>query len=128
MVEGSLWQMVFLLFVGLISASALVLPGISISHFLLVLGMYERLMEAFRTFDLWFLVPIGAGLVLGIIGITRFLEYLLNRYPRISYLVILGFVLGSVAGILPGIPNGFTLCVSIFMALAGFFIIYTLAR
>lgn len=119
---------IWLLFIGVISASALVLPGISVSHFLLVIGIYDQLMEAMREVKISYLLPLGIGLVIGIFLITRFLEYLLNRYPRESYLIILGFIFGSVVGILPGIPVGMELIVSILMMIIGFVAIFSLSR
>ena len=73
-----------------------------------------------------FLGIFGAGIIVGICLITKGLEYLLNQYPKESYLIILGFILGSVVEILPGISNGGTLVVCVLTAVAGFAAIYCL--
>lgn len=117
---------IFLLLIGGISAVALILPGISISHFLLVLGVYNQLINALQKMDVIFLGIFGAGIIVGICLITKGLEYLLNQYPKESYLIILGFILGSVVEILPGISNGGTLVVCVLTAVAGFAAIYCL--
>lgn len=117
-----------LLITGVISATALVLPGISISHFLLILGLYDGLLQAVRNFDFGFLLPMGAGLLLGIVLFSRFLEYAMIRYPKPTYLIILGFILGSAAEIFPGIPSGFYIFLCAGMTAAGFFSVYWISR
>ena len=98
-----------LLIAGFITAAALVLPGISVSYLLLLLGLYDRTMSAISTLHLPFLLPLGIGLVLGIVLITRALERAMAAHPHPSYFIILGFLLGSVAEIFPGVPQGLAL-------------------
>lgn len=119
-----------LLIVGAIAAVALILPGISISHLFLILGMYEQILGAIKNFQFATLLPLAAGVGIGIILFSKLLENMMKRYPQPTYLVILGFVLGSIAGIFPGLPAGnnggvqIILCVGLF--LLGFFAIYML--
>lgn len=119
---------IFLIFAGIIASVALVLPGISVSYFLLVLGLYHELMRAISEMDLNFLMPIGGGIVLGVLLTTRGLEHLLHKYPQTTYLVILGFVAGSVLEILPKLPQGREWFLCIATLLIGFFFITMLAR
>lgn len=95
-----------LVFAGFISAVALVLPGISVSYLFLLMGIYDSVMRAISSFDLPFLAPLGIGLILGIVLTTKLLEHAMTRYPRPAYLIILGFVLGSIVELFPGIPAG----------------------
>lgn len=124
--RNEIGYVIFLVVIGIVAASALILPGISISHFLLVIGLYEQLMESFAKMDISFFAPLGVGILTGVFLITKGLEYLLNQYPKESYLIILGFILGSVVEILPGISNGGTLVVCVLTAVAGFAAIYCL--
>lgn len=118
----------FLMVAGIVCAAALILPGISLSHFLLILGLYEGLLDSLKTFNLSFLVPLGLGLAFGIILLTRALEFLMEHYPKQSYLTILGFLLGSAAQIFPGIPRGISLIICPLLALSGFFAASWLAK
>lgn len=113
-----------LILAGVISAAALVLPGISFSHFLLILGLYEQLLNAVKTLDAGFLVPLAAGVLLGIILFSKMLEHVMEKYPKATYLLILGFIIGSAAAIFPGIPMGLELLACIITAAAGFFAVY----
>ncbi|MCU6761536.1 Domain of uncharacterised function (DUF368) [uncultured Roseburia sp.] len=113
---------------GIIVAVALVLPGISVSYMLVLMGLYEPTMEAVGNLDVIALLPLIIGCLLGILLTTKLLEFCMNRYPFAAYLIILGFVIGSAAQVFPGIPVGKTLVVCIFTFLAGFFVIYYLSR
>ena len=113
---------------GVISAAALVLPGISISYLLLLMGIYDEMMRAVSEFYLPFLLPLAAGLVLGILLITKGLEYAMTRHPHPTYFIILGFILGSIAELFPGIPSGGELVLCILTLAAGFFAVLLLSR
>lgn len=105
---------------GFIAAVALVLPGISVSYLLLVMGLYDETMRAIGDFYMPFLLPLGIGLLLGIILTTKILEKAMERYTQPTYMIILGFVLGSVVELFPGIPQGGELLLSICTLFAGF--------
>lgn len=90
---------------GFISGVALVLPGISVSHMLLVLGIYDELMSALSRLDIIPVLPFALGIIIGIIASARLIEYVLLRYRTVSYHIILGFVMGSVFELLLGAIN-----------------------
>lgn len=117
-----------LLVAGILAAVALVLPGISVSFMLLVMGIYETVVEAIGSFRLSILIPLGVGVLLGIILTTKFLEMAMNRYPQPTYLMILGFIVGSVGEIFPGIPTGIEWITCSLMLAAGFGIIRLISQ
>ena len=120
--DGASW--ILLLNAGIVSAAALILPGISFSHFLLVLGLYDQLLNAVKMLELTFLLPLGTGVLLGIILLSKILENVMQKYPKQTYLMILGFIIGSVAEIIPGIPKGAETIGCVATATAGFFATY----
>lgn len=105
---------------GILAAVALVLPGISVTYMLLMLGVYEPVVQAIGRLELSILIPLGIGGILGILLTTKLLDMAMKRCPRASYLGILGFVLGSLMQVFPGLPVGreWILCVG--MAVAGY--------
>ena len=109
-------------------AVALVLPGISVSYTLLILGIYDRVLVAVKTFDFAYILPISAGCIFGIFAVTKLLDYLMNRYTRAVYMIIGGFVLSSVPQIFPGLPVGFGIAIGLLLFIAGFFCIFMLSR
>lgn len=91
---------------GVIAAVALVLPGISVSYLLLMMGLYAMVIEAILSFELTVLLPLGIGGLLGIAAVTKLLDRAMRQYSRASYLCIAGFVVASVLKVFPGIPAG----------------------
>ena len=112
---------------GFVAAVALVLPGISVSYLLLMMGLYDTTMQAISQLQFSFLIPLGIGLILGVLLTTKVLEKAMTRYPQATYLIILGFVFGSIAEIFPGIPQWPEILLCIVTLAAGFFIIQLLA-
>jgi putative membrane protein len=115
---GGFGTMAMLFVSGIIIAIALVLPGISTSHMLLVLGMYETTLCAIKAANFLYLVPLALGGLVGVALITSLVERALTRYPRVTYFVIIGFVVGSIIDVFPGYPTGLgiPLCVLTFTA------------
>ena len=104
--EGITLPNVFLWIVtGLVISIALILPGISTSHMLIILGITSIL-----SLPLPALLIIGVSLLVGIFAITKPLEWAMNRFTRPTYCVIIGFVVGSLWDIfadyiIPGFAN-----------------------
>ena len=99
-----------LLITGIVIALALVLPGISTSHMLLVLGMYDAMLAAITEFDIVYIGILGIATLIGVFLITKPIEWILNTYPHQTYCMIIGFVAGSTTEIfqdkiLPAIPE-----------------------
>jgi putative membrane protein len=102
---------IMLLVTGIVIALALVLPGISTSHMLLVLGMYDAMLLAITKFDIVYIGVLGISTLIGIFLITKPIEWTMNRFPHQTYCMIIGFVLGSTSEIfrdkiLPAVPVG----------------------
>ena len=105
---------------GCILAIALILPGISVSQMLLMLGLYEPVMTAVGQLHLLSFLPLGLGAVLCTLLTTRLLGSALERRPQPVYLLILGFILGSLGELYPGLPGGWDLLFSALAAAAGY--------
>lgn len=120
---GGVGGLLLLIGAGFISAIALVLPGISVSYMLLLLGMYDITMQSISNLYVPFLLPLAIGGILGIVSTTKLLEHFMSRYPQVTYLIILGFVVGSVFEIIPGIPSGKQLLICLGTLLVGILLI-----
>ena len=108
---------------GIIAAIALVLPGISVSYMLLIMGLYDKTMSAIAELDIIFLLPMAVGLILGIVLITKLLENAMERYPQPTYLIILGFIIGSITQVFPGLPQSYEWIICAVLAIAGYYLI-----
>lgn len=104
--RGRLGQTLYLFGAGILAAAALILPGISISYLLLLLGLYDHLIDAVVRLEFGIIIPMGVGGLLGVLLFTKLLEQALERYPMGTYFWILGFMAGSLPEIYPGLPPG----------------------
>ncbi len=100
---------------GVVGSTTMVLPGISGSYMLLVLDQYDRvvgvvadLKMAAKNRDmvrlksaLWIAVPVGLGVLVGIVALSNALKFLLHRFERPTIGLLLGILLGSVLGLWP---------------------------
>ena len=92
----------FLFFIfGAISISAMILPGVSGSFILLLLGGYFEVLKAITNRDLPLLAVFAIGCLIGLLGFTRLLNYLLAKWHDITMGVLLGLVFGSLWVIWP---------------------------
>lgn len=94
-------SMLFLFLCGAIAICTMILPGISGSFILLILGKYDFVMQAISSLDIPVLVVFGLGCVVGLLAFAKFLHWLLGRWERQTMLVLLGFVLGSLVKVWP---------------------------
>ncbi len=124
--------------IGMISAATMVVPGISGSFVLMLLGYYEPIVNTIKdltnfsllTHNLLILIPFGLGILVGIILVAKLIEYLFNRYPIKTYYGVLGFVLASIVAIIKPIlgitPSIIEVVISIVLVIVGGFIAYKL--
>jgi len=107
---------IFLLLAGIAGASAMILPGVSGGYLLLVLGVYVPILagvDAFKNalkaqdtaaiFDVGtgVVLPVGLGVLIGVVGVSNLLRWLLKHYEKATLGVLLGLLVGAVVGLWP---------------------------
>ena len=125
---GSGSSFFILIMAGIAGASAMILPGISGGYLLLLLGQYETILGAVDRVKIGLLgdsatgisadlsvaigaldvvVPVGIGVVLGVVGVSNSLRWLLKNHEKPTLGALLGLLLGAVVGLWPfqhGVP------------------------
>ncbi|MEK9499497.1 DUF368 domain-containing protein [Gaopeijia maritima] len=94
---------------GALAASSMILPGVSGSYVLLILGLYDVVIGSLRPAalradllgSLGIIIPVGIGAVLGIGLLSNGLRWFLARWERLSHALLLGLLVGSVLGLWP---------------------------
>lgn len=94
----SLW---FVFICGAIAICAMILPGISGSFILLILGKYDFMMNAIASMDWLVLIIFALGAATGILAFAKFLNWLLSKYHRATLLTLAGFIIGSLVKVWP---------------------------
>jgi putative membrane protein len=91
----------FIFISGAIAICAMILPGISGSFILVLLGKYAYLLEAVNRRDFFPLILAAAGAGIGLITFVRCLNWLLKRYRDLTLAVLTGFMLGALRKVWP---------------------------
>ena len=91
----------FIFLCGAIAICAMILPGISGSFILVLLGKYFYIMEAVKTLDIVILAIFGIGAFIGITSFSRVLSYALKNFRNVTLSVLTGFMLGSLNKVWP---------------------------
>ncbi|MGY6555827.1 MAG: DUF368 domain-containing protein [Wenzhouxiangella sp.] len=100
--DGQTPQALWMLFLaGAIAVGAMVLPGISGSFLLLIMGQYEVMVRAVVERDVLMILAFGAGAVIGILGIARVLSKLFRRFHDATIALLTGFMAGSLNALWP---------------------------
>ncbi|HMO04330.1 MAG TPA: DUF368 domain-containing protein [Kiritimatiellia bacterium] len=86
---------------GAVAIMAMILPGISGSFILLILGQYHFVMKAVKSLDVVTLLPFAFGCAVGLLGFARILSWLLDRFHQVMISFLVGFMVGSLWKIWP---------------------------
>lgn len=120
---------------GVCASSAMLLPGISGSFMLLVFGAYGTIMYAISEFLSFnfnavpILLTVGLGIIAGFLLSSKAIQYFLNYHTSLTYALIIGFVVGSLYAVFPGLPTSIFMClISVLTLIIGFFISYKLGH
>jgi putative membrane protein len=79
----------------------MILPGISGSFILLLMGMYLPVMSALKSFDIPVIVIFAAGCLFGLMAFSRLLSWMFQRHHDLTVATLTGFLLGSLTIIWP---------------------------
>lgn len=136
-------NLLFIFLCGAIAICAMILPGISGSFILVLLGKYFYIMDAVKGLKFEVLLVFAAGALIGITSFSRVLSFALARFRNSTLALLTGFMLGSLNKVWPWkekiamadgfelekniLPNAF-LAEAIVLAIIGFFLVYFLEK
>ena len=112
--ETNVTGMILLFFVGIVASATMVIPGVSGSMMLLLLGYYNPVLDTIKAFfmavldfdlvtlleTVLILAPFGIGVLVGMVVIAKVIEIVFERFPSYAYWAIIGLLLGSPIAIL----------------------------
>ena len=98
---GSNSSSYFLFFAGALAICAMILPGISGSFILVILGAYKTLSDALHDVDIKKIVIFMLGAVVGLLSFSRLLKWLFKHHENTTLAVLTGFIIGSLNKVWP---------------------------
>lgn len=119
----------FLFFAGILASAAMILPGISGSFILLVLGAYSTIIHAVSEMNLNILIVVAAGIGIGLLTMSKIIHVFLKHFHTSTFSFIIGLVIGSLYLIFPGWATEVSAWVfSILVFAAGLLVAYGLGK
>lgn len=137
----SLWSVIKLFLVGVLASATMVIPGVSGSMMLLVIGYYnpivatiKEFVEALVAFNIseilrccGILIPMGIGIVVGIFAIAKIIEIIFEKFPLHAYWAIIGLIVASPFAILMVSELGVITVISVLTSIVTFVIGFIIA-
>jgi len=112
----------FLILSGFFMSMGIIIPGISSTVILMILGVYTTYLNAISMLNLFILFHMMLGIIIGSVVLMKIIQYLLNNYHSQTMFGIIGFSLGSIFILYPGYYLSIESLVSITLLVLGFFI------
>lgn len=128
---NGLW---FIFLCGAIAICAMILPGISGSFILVLLGKYYHIMEAVKNLDILTILVFILGAVIGITSFSHLLSYALRKFHDVTIAILAGFMLGSLNKVWPwkeaevNILPDIYIWQGITLMIVGFMLVYILEK
>ncbi len=135
-----------LLGTGIIASATMVIPGVSGSMVLMLMGFYQPILDAIKSFftslaamdmdgiltGLGILVPFGIGIVIGVFAIAKLVEIIFKKFPLYAYYAIIGLIVASpfaiyLMGEFPAV-TAFSAITGVLALVVGFFVAYKLGE
>ncbi|MFD2760104.1 DUF368 domain-containing protein [Lentibacillus juripiscarius] len=102
--DKTLSTYILLLSSGFIASSAMILPGISGSLILMIIGVYQTIINGISNLQLDVVAVVGIGIVLGIAVMSKIINFFLANYRAATFALVIGLVVGSIFVVFPGWP------------------------
>lgn len=117
---GSSFNFFYLMISGFIMSVGIIVPGVSSTIILMLMGVYNVYLSSISTLYFPVLIPMGIGLIVGCFIFMRLTDFLLNNFYEKTFYSIIGFSLGSILVLMPDISFDITGIISILCILLGF--------
>ena len=110
---------IYILFCGFMMSFGVIIPGISSTLILMLLGVYDAYLLSVSSLYFPFLIPLATGLLIGSIFCMKLIKFLLDRFYSQTFYTIIGFTIGSIFVLLPVTNSALETIISILCIILG---------
>ncbi|MBR6681452.1 MAG: DUF368 domain-containing protein [Clostridia bacterium] len=96
---------VYLPIAGGVAGMMSMIPGMSVSMVLMMFNVYEPLLSAAKSFDVITIMPVGIAFLVGMVLFSNITKTVFKKFRTLGFLMVLGFMTGSIISIFPGLPK-----------------------
>ena len=112
---------IYLIFSGILMSIGIVVPGVSSTIILMLLGIYSLYLNSVSTLYLPVIIPIAIGVIIGSLIFMSIIKILLNKFYIQTMFSIIGFTIGSIFVLLPDINTSMEIIVMIICIVCGYY-------
>lgn len=114
---------VYLIISGFLMSAGVIIPGVSSTLILMILGIYDSYLLSVSSVYLPFLFPLAIGLFIGCIICMKILTFLLKKYYSQTFFSIIGFTIGSISVLFPQISSPYEVVLCVLCIFLGIFMV-----
>ncbi len=116
---GNQVNLAYIALSGAITGMASLVPGMSVSMILIVMGVYDTLIAAAKSLDIVTIGVVGVAFVAAMVVFSRFIKFIFSKFNGLANYMVLGFLVGSIGGVFCSLPEGSLNMVGIIMLAIG---------
>jgi len=122
--NASHFSFIYLIFSGFLMSAGVIIPGVSSTLILMLLGVYDAYILSISSLYISFLFPLAIGLVLGSICCIKLIKLLLDKFHAQTFYSIIGFTIGSIFVLYPRLSSINDIILCVLCILFGILIVY----
>lgn len=127
-VSGDTPEFLHLIIYGVIIGFGTIVPGVSSSVILMYIGAYNVVLSAIASINIPMLIPMGIGFVFSFLLLAKIISLLFQYAYGYTYYAVLGFVIGTIIPIFPGVGLSLQYFISFMIMIIGFFVSFSLSK
>ncbi len=112
-------NLLYLALSGALAGFSSIVPGMSVSMILIVMGVYDFLIEAAKSIDVTVIAVVGVSFVLSLVLSSKLIKFIFSRFGGMAHFAVMGFLIGSVGGIFYTLPKNGSNLAGIIMLVIG---------
>lgn len=112
-------NLIYIAISGLLAGFSCLVPGMSVSMILIVMGVYDYLIAAAKSLDIVTIGVVGVSFVIAMILSSKLIKFIFTKFSGMAHFMVMGFLLGSVGGIFLTLPKGGSNLAGIIMLFIG---------
>lgn len=115
-------NLIYIALSGVLAGSSSLVPGMSVSMILIVMGVYDYLIASAKALDIVTIGVVGVAFLLSMIVSSKLIKYIFSKFSGMAHFMVMGFLIGSVSGIFLTLPKDGSNLAGIVMLVIGLII------
>ena len=112
-------SLIYIALSGVFAGFSCLVPGMSVSMILIVMGVYDYLIAAAKSLDIVTIAVVGVAFVLSMVLSSKLIKFVFTKFSGMAHFMVMGFLIGSVGGIFLTLPKGGSTLAGIIMLVIG---------